>query len=143
MLKLIENFLELATVRLKLTATARAVPINTFELIYLVLQLFQLSSLIFVKAVLLFGRQVTTDLLLLTYHLLLDLSTSLLACNLPRLGSYPLHMVLFVPLDQIDTFKYISDVIDTTLLDAERVLSRVQVKALLMTRAKQLNELVR
>lgn len=55
LLELVKHFLKFATVRLKLTAAARAVHVGTFELFYLVLQLLQLSSLIFIETVLSFG----------------------------------------------------------------------------------------
>jgi hypothetical protein len=82
-------------------------------------------------------------LLLLLIYLLLNLSTALLSRNLTRFSSYPLYVVLFVPLDQIDTLQHVGYVIYAALLHAKGDLRRVQVETLVLLRAKQRNELVR
>lgn len=134
LLELVEDFLQLAAVRLKLTTVARSTLVRALQLVYLILELLQLSSFMFVEAVLRLGRQVSALLLLLTY-LLFYLSTSVFTRKLLGLSGNPLHVVLLVPLDQIYAFEDVSDIVDTALLHSERDLSRIQVKALLMLRA--------
>ena len=45
-------------------------------------------------------------------------------------GCYPLHVILFVPLDQVDAFEYICDVIYTALLHLELLHRLIQIELL-------------
>lgn len=60
-----------------------------------------------------------------------------------RIGSDPLDVVLFVPLNEVDTLQDVCDVVDPPLLDAELLHGLVQVQSSVGLLAEQVYEIVR
>lgn len=76
-------------------------------------------------------------------RLLLSLAALTLDGEHVWLGRYPLHVILLVPLDQVDAFKHVGDIVDAALLHLELLHGLIQVELLVRLRPEQVDELIR
>lgn len=132
-LELVKHFLELATVLLQLLAPYLTHFVRLFEIFDLRTKFRKLS--IFLPLTL-----VTS--ILLHLWLLLSLAAFPFHSESIRVGRYPLNVVLLVPLDQVDAFENVSDVVNAALLNLELLHRLVQVELLVRLRPKQMYEFI-